>query len=188
MAPAENGLAGTGAAAVVSESLSGLVVNGSSGNNGVVGGNGVHSCCKESVNGNVTNGSSTNGSSTNGTNGNGRHSEIMAAAAARKSATSGSTYVPYGVRMVERRAPGIFGIGTANPPHEYKMEDFARLMALEKFNIPPEAASFVERICKSLGIHHLPGLLDPSHDNFSYIAPNIDIHVHPEQRVMLQNV
>ena len=176
MAPAENGLAGTGAAAVVSESLSGLVVNGSSGNNGVVGGNGVHSC------------STTNGSSTNGTNGNGRHSEIMAAAAARKSASSGSTYVPYGVRMVERRAPGIFGIGTANPPHEYKMEDFARLMALEKFNIPPEAASFVERICKSLGIHHLPGLLDPSHDNFSYIAPNIDIHVHPEQRVMLQNV
>lgn len=157
MAPAENGLAGTGAVAVVSESLSGLVANGSSGN-GVVGGNGVHSC-KESVNGNVTNGS-TNGSSTNGascTNGNGRHSEM--AAAARKSASSGSTYVPYGVRMVERRAPGILGIGTAHPPHEYKMEDFAKLMALEKFNIPPEAASFVERICKSMGIHHLPGLV-----------------------------
>lgn len=152
MAPAENGLAGTGAVAVVNESLSGLVVNGSSGN-GVVGGNGVLHSCKESVNGNVTNGSSTNGSScTNGTNGNGRHSEMMAAAA-RKSASSGSTYVPYGVRMVERRAPGILGIGTANPPHEYKMEDFAKLIALEKFNIPPEAASFVERICKSMGMH-----------------------------------
>lgn len=57
-------------------------------------------------------------------------------------------YVPYGVTMVERRPPGILGMGTANPPNIYRMEDFAEILRMPNFICPPEAAGFIERICK----------------------------------------
>ncbi|KAG0569493.1 hypothetical protein KC19_6G094500 [Ceratodon purpureus] len=82
-----------------------------------------------------------------------------------------SGYVPYGITMVERKPPCIMGMGTANPPHLYRMEDFSALVKMANFNCPPEAASFVERICKLSGIKQKYTAVTANfiHDNF----PNI---------------
>uniref|UniRef100_A0A7I4ASL1 Chalcone synthase n=1 Tax=Physcomitrium patens TaxID=3218 RepID=A0A7I4ASL1_PHYPA len=55
-------------------------------------------------------------------------------------------YVPYAVKLVEQRPPGILGMGTANPPHTYKMDEFAKILAKPEFNGPPGAEVFVDRI------------------------------------------
>jgi hypothetical protein len=84
------------------------------------------------------------------TNGNG------AAHVKSETGSNGAGYVPYGITMVERRPPAILGLGTANPPNTYRMEDFAQtLLRMPNFTCPPEAAGFIERICKHTSARYI---------------------------------